>query len=136
MFPITIPIKTALTPGKGSLSFFEGGTDIPFDIKRIYYVYGVPKDSIRGSHAHKELNQILICPYGSIKVLLDDGTEKNEVILDDPSIGLFVGRSIWRDMVWMVDNSVLLVAASDYYNEDDYIRNYDDFMRWIHERSF
>ena len=136
MVPVTIPIRTASTPGMGSLSFFEGGRDIHFDIKRLYYVYAVPKDSRRGGHAHKELNQILMCPYGSIKILLDDGTEKSEFMLDDPSTGLFIGPSIWHDMVWMTSNSVLLVAASDYYDENDYIRNYDDFIRWTHECSF
>lgn len=126
-----ISIKTVSTPDIGSLSFFEAERDIPFPIKRIYYIHNVPKNTQRGAHAHKTLRQILFCPFGSINILLDNGTEKVEVLLDNPSKGLVLDSCIWRDMIWMIENSVLCVAASDYYDENDYIRNYDEFMEYI-----
>lgn len=135
MQPKLITINTVSTPDIGSLSFFEAERDIPFSIKRIYYIHGVPENTERGAHAHKELKQLLFCPYGSVKILLDNGKEKSEVILDDPSKGLIITPCVWRDMVWLVENSVLCVAASDYYNEDDYIRDYSEFITWINSHE-
>lgn len=117
----------------GFLSFFESNKDIPFEIKRIYYTYNVPIGTKRGMHAHKELNQFLWCPYGVIKVVLDNGCEKKEFLLDSPEKGLLVGKGIWREMYWLEENSVLCVAASDYYNEKDYIRDYDEFLKLVKE---
>lgn len=128
-----INIKTKSTSEMGSLSFFEAETDISFSIKRIYYIHDVPKNTKRGAHAHKTLKQLLFCPYGSVKILLDDGKEKSEVLLDNPSKGLIITPCVWRDMIWQIDNSVLCVAASDYYDEDDYIRDYDEFIKWINQ---
>ena len=136
MQPQLITINTVSTPDIGSLSFFEGERDIPFSIKRIYYIHGVPENTVRGAHAHKELKQLLFCPYGSVKILLDNGKEKSEVILDNPSKGLIITPCIWRDMIWLVENSVLCVAASDYYNEDDYIRDYSEFITWINSHEY
>ena len=130
-----ITINTVSTPDIGSLSFFEAERDIPFSIKRIYYIHGVPENTERGAHAHKELEQLLFCPYGSVKILLDNGKEKSEVILDNPSKGLIITPCVWRDMIWLVENSVLCVAASDYYNEDDYIRDYSEFITWINSHE-
>ena len=127
----TISIRTALTPGSGALSFFEANRDIPFEIKRIYYIYNVPQNTQRGAHAHKELKQLLFCPYGSVKVLLDDGEEKTEVMLDHPAKALIVNPLIWHDMIWCEKDSVLCVAASDYYNEDDYLRDYAAFKEYL-----
>lgn len=123
-------IKTMCDPQLGSLSVFEGEKDsaVPFLFKRIYYIYGVPEQGQRGCHAHKKLQQILFCPYGEIAIQLDDGNEKQEVILDSPNKGLFIGSGIWREMKWLKKNSVLCVAASDYYDESDYIRQYEDFI--------
>ena len=117
----------------GYLSFFEAERDVPFDIKRIYYTYEVPLGTKRGSHAHKKLKQLLWCPYGKIEVILDNGKEKELFVLDSPEKGLLVGNGIWRDMIWKKKGSVLCVAASEYYNPDDYIRNYDEFMKYIEE---
>ena len=133
---LIISITTVPTPNIGSLSFFEAERDIPFSIKRIYYIHSVPENTERGAHAHKELKQLLFCPYGSVKILLDNGKEKSEVILDDPSKGLIITPCIWRDMVWLVENSVLCVAASDYYNEGDYIRDYSEFITWINSHEY
>lgn len=126
-----LKIRTIGTDDLGSLSFFEGAHDVPFDIKRIYYIHGVPDGAQRGAHAHIALQQILFCPYGIIEILLDDGEDKASVMLDDPSKGLIIGPGLWRDMVWHQENSVLCVAASEYYDEKDYIRDYDAFLQHV-----
>ena len=127
----TINIKTIDSHGMGMLSFFEGSHDVPFAIKRIYYIHGVPEGAQRGAHAHIALRQILFCPYGKIEILLDDGEEKASVMLDVPSKGLIIGPGLWRDMVWHQENSVLCVAASEYYDEKDYIRDYAAFLQHV-----
>ena len=116
------------TDGFGSLAFFEAKKDIPFEIKRIYYVFNVPQNVQRGGHAHKQLKQILFCPYGSVEIILDDAIEKENIVLDDPSFGLIIEPGLWRDIIWHIDNSVLCVAASEYYDEKDYIRDYSEFV--------
>ncbi len=132
-----IDIKTNRAKGEagGSLSVFEAGRDIPFDIKRIYYIHGVGAGEVRGFHAHKQLQQLLFCPYGSIRIHLDNGEETADILLDDPSKGLVLEPGLWRTMDWLIDNSVLCVAASDYYTEDDYIRDYSKFIEYIQERK-
>ena len=125
-----ICLKTIDSGYAGKLSFFEASRDVPFEIKRIYYIHGVPDKSQRGGHAHISLHQILFCPYGKIEILLDDGYEKASVMLDDPSKGLVIGPGLWRDMLWHTDGAVLCVAASAYYDEKDYIRSYDAFLEY------
>jgi dTDP-4-dehydrorhamnose 3,5-epimerase-like enzyme len=115
----------------GYLSFFESMKDIPFEIKRIYYSYSVPVGVKRGMHAHKTLKQLLWCPYGKIEVILDNGKEKTVYLLDSPEKSLLIVKGYWRDMYWKKDGSVLCVAASDYYDEDDYIRDYDEFLKYV-----
>lgn len=115
----------------GSLSFLEGEKDIPFPIRRVYYIYQVKEGERRGFHAHKKLQQVLLCVHGSCKILLDDGTERRSVELNDPNVGLFIGPSTWREMYDFTSDAVLLVLASEYYDEADYIRNYDDFINYI-----
>lgn len=128
-----IKIKTIDTTGSGQLSFFEGEKSLPFAIKRIYYISKVPEGKRRGFHAHKELKQLLFCPYGEISIILDDGINREEILLNDPSTGIVIEKPIWREMVWIKTDSVLCVAASDYYSEDDYIRSYDDFKTYLRE---
>lgn len=123
-----VNIRTIESEAKGSLSFFESGRDIPFDIKRVYFISGVHKDIWRGWHAKRDLIQMLWCPYGCVDVLLDDGNVKKWVKLDKPSKGLVARSLIWRDLVWHDEGSVLAVAASDYYDESDFIHNYDDYL--------
>lgn len=118
---------------KGFLSFFESGNDLGFNIKRVYYIYQVPAGTKRGGHAHRKLSQLLFCPYGQIKIILDNGFQKDEIVLDEPSKGLVVSKGIWHDMIWEKTDSVLCVAASDYYDESDYIRDYDEFIRLVKE---
>lgn len=129
----TISIRSVVTPNLGSLSFFEAEKDVPFAVKRIYYIYGVPEGGQRGGHAHKKLKQILFCPYGSITIRLDDGHEACEVLLDRPDKGLIVEHDVWREMIWNRKDSVLCVAASEHYDENDYIRNYDEFKKYVSE---
>lgn len=124
-----VDIKTAETPGLGKLSFFEGERDVPFDIKRIYYIYGVSNGAQRGGHAHRKLTQILVCLYGEIEIVLDDGVSRSRILLDDPSRGLIIRDMTWREMIWRQKDSVLGVAASTYYDESDYIRDYGEFLR-------
>ncbi|WP_196592583.1 sugar 3,4-ketoisomerase [Pectinatus sottacetonis] len=128
-----ISIKTVKHEILGSLSFFEGERDIPFSIKRVYYIYGVPKEGQRGGHAHKNLQQMLFCPYGSIEIVLDDGNNKKSIMLDSPEKGLLIGNGIWRDMIWHKNESVLCVVASAYYNEHDYIRDHKIFKKMVEE---
>lgn len=112
---------------------FESQKDIPFDIKRIYYIYDVPINTKRGMHAHKSLQQILWCPHGIVEINLDDGIKKESYFLDSPNKALLIENGIWRDMYWKKEGSVLCVAASDYYDENDYIRDYDKFLKYIRE---
>lgn len=128
-----IDIRTVSTAGKGALSFLEAGKDVPFEIHRVYYTYGAPEGCKRGGHAHRSLKQILFCPYGQISIILDDGTERETVVLDSPSKGLVVEDMTWREMVWDIEGSVLVVAASGYYDEADYIRDYEVFLSELEE---
>ena len=126
-----IRIKTISTVGSGELSFFEADRDISFEIKRVYYISKVPEGVRRGFHAHKELKQILFCPYGKIQLILENKNGREEIELSDPSIGVLIEEATWREMLWLQKDSVLCVAASDYYKEDDYIRDYGEFINAI-----
>ncbi|MCI8483219.1 MAG: GNAT family N-acetyltransferase [Lachnospiraceae bacterium] len=130
-----IHIKTIPTLGAGELSFFEGQRNIPFDIKRIYYISKVPEGMRRGFHAHKELKQLLFCPYGRIQLVLDNGKRREEIELSDPSIGVLIERPVWREMLWLQKDSVLCVAASDYYKAEDYIRDYREFRDYVEKKE-
>lgn len=126
-----IKIRTIPTIEAGELSFFEVNHDIPFDIKRIYYISKVPEGVRRGFHAHKKLQQVLFCPYGKIQLVLENQDKREELTLSDPSIGVVIAKPIWREMLWLQKDSVLAVAASDYYDPNDYIRDYNEFKSYI-----
>lgn len=126
-----IHIKTIPTVDAGELSFFETGQDVPFEIKRMYYISKVPEGVRRGFHAHKELKQLLFCPYGRIQLILENKNGREEIELSDPSIGVVIDQCTWREMLWLQKDSVLCVAASDYYKAEDYIRDYDEFRKYI-----
>lgn len=130
-----IPITTIQTEKDGQLSFFEGNRSFPFPIKRVYYIHHVSAGSRRGAHAHKTLQQLFFCPYGSITVFLNDGEREEQVVLDRPDIGLLLQPGLWRDMQWNIENSVLCVAASQYYDENDYIRDFDEFLVYSHDKT-
>ena len=117
------------TDNRGYLSVIEGGTDIPFEIKRIYYLYMVP-EAARGAHAHKELQQLMIATSGSVHVTLDDGTEKKTFVLDKPWKGLLVAPGMWRDLDNFAGGTVCMVLASEKYETEDYIRDYNEFLAY------
>jgi dTDP-4-dehydrorhamnose 3,5-epimerase-like enzyme len=111
---------------RGNLSVIEKEV-IPFDIMRVYYLYDVPSDAYRGGHAHKEQYEFLIALSGSFEVVLDDGFEKQKVMLNKPNKGLLIPTMIWRELENFSSGAVCLVLASDVFNEDDYIRDYEQF---------
>jgi dTDP-4-dehydrorhamnose 3,5-epimerase-like enzyme len=116
---------------RGNLTFIESNKHIPFEIKRVYYLYDVPGGETRGGHAHKNLQQLLIAVSGSFDVVVDDGYEKRRYHLNRSYYGLFIPTMIWREMDNFSSGSVCLVLASDFYNEDDYIRDYDEFLKEV-----
>lgn len=118
---------------RGQLIALEELKDIPFEIKRVYYMYDTIEGVRRGYHAHKSLEQILICIHGTCKVLLDNGREKKIVPLEKPYEGLYIANNMWREMYDFSPDAVLMVLASDYYNEDDYIRDYNEFLKSVEE---
>lgn len=120
---------------RGQLVALEEFKDIPFRIKRVYYMYDTGKGVVRGKHAHKTLQQILICIHGSCKVLLDNGSEKKIVPLEKPYEGLYISHNMWREMYDFSPDAVLMVLASELYDETDYIRNYDDFLKSVKQQQ-
>ncbi len=120
---------------RGTLVAVEQLKNLPFEIKRCYYMYDTKPGVRRGFHAHKALKQVLLCVHGSCKILLDDGTEKAEVLLDKPNHGLVIESNIWREMFDFSEDAVLMVLASELYDEADYIRNYDDFIKYVNEKE-
>lgn len=114
---------------RGNLTFIEGNNHIPFDIQRVYYLYDVPGGAERGGHAHKGLQQLIIAMSGSFDVVLDDGREKKRVHLNRSYNGLYVCPMIWRELDNFSSGSVCMVLASSKYDEDDYYRNYADFIQ-------
>lgn len=120
---------------RGTLIALEQMKNVPFEIKRVYYMYNTVPGVRRGFHAHKQLKQILICVKGSCKILLDDGKEKAEVSLDEPNKGLIIESHLWREMFDFSEDAVLMVLASELYDEADYIRNYDEFIKYVKENQ-
>ncbi|MBQ3395618.1 MAG: WxcM-like domain-containing protein [Synergistaceae bacterium] len=116
---------------RGQLISLEEFNDIPFRIKRVYFMYDTIEGVVRGNHAHKTLEQILVCIHGSCKIRLDNGTESKVIPLEKPYEGLYVPGNMWREMFDFSPDAVLVVFASEIYNESDYIRNYDEFKRYI-----
>ena len=113
---------------RGSLVALEEENNIPFSIKRVYYIFDTKEGVRRGFHAHKKLKQVAIAVKGSCRFLLDDGTERIEVVLDNPAQGLLIESCIWREMYDFSSDCVLMVLADSHYNENDYIRDYDAFI--------
>lgn len=114
---------------RGDLTFIEGMRHIPFEIKRVYYLYNVPVDSERGGHAHRDLQQVVFALSGSFRFKTDDGVNKSEFWLRDPRKGLYVDRLIWREMDSFSQGAVCMVLASHPYDEADYFRDYNDFLK-------
>ena len=120
---------------RGQLVAIEAMQDLPFEIKRVYYIYDTLPGVRRGFHAHMNLQQILLCVSGSCKIHLDNGTDTAEVLLDKPNEGLYISNDMWREMYDFSEGAVLLVLASEHYDEKDYIRNYDDFMKLVRKKE-
>ena len=120
---------------RGGLIALEGNKNIPFDIKRVYYIFDTKDGVRRGYHAHKNLQQILVCLHGSCKILLDDGKERSEVTLNFPDKGLLIESMIWREMFDFSSDCVLMVLADGFYDEEDYIRDYSNFINLEKELS-
>ena len=118
------------SPRKGDISVVENGITVPFDTKRVYYLYDVPGGVERGGHAHKVLKQLIVALSGSFTVILDDGSVKRSFVLNRPYMGLYVVPGIWRTLEDFSSGSVCLVLASEYYDPDDYIRNYETFVQY------
>ncbi len=115
---------------KGNLSVVENGSTLPFDIKRVYYLYDIPGGSALGAHAHKELEQLIVAASGSFTVTLDDGKQKRSFFLNRPYQGLYVKPGIWRELEDFSSGAVCMVLANDIYKEEDYIRDYDVFLKY------
>lgn len=129
---IDLPV---ISDPRGDLTFVEGGNHIPFDIKRVYYLYNVPVDSERGGHAHKELEQVIFALSGSFRLKLDDGSHTSEYWLRDPRQGVHIRNLIWREMDCFSQGAVCMVLASLPYDEEDYYRDYDAFRAAIYDQN-
>ncbi len=119
------------TDGRGLLVALESNKSIPFDIKRIYYLTDLKKSEPRGFHAHKNLKQVAICLQGSCRFILDDGKAREEFTLSSPTQGLLIEEMYWREMDQFSEGCVILVLASELYDESDYIRDYNEFKKWV-----
>jgi hypothetical protein len=124
---VILPLKKIHNPA-GNLTVVEGKLNLPFDVQRVYYLYDVPGGETRGGHAHKNLYQLIVAASGSFDILLDDGINKKVVSLNRPYHGLLVVPGIWRELLEFSSGSVCLVLASLKYDEDDYLREYKDFL--------
>lgn len=116
---------------RGNLVVVEGGMDIPFEIKRAFYIYGSDSEVIRGRHANRKSEFVMINVSGSSKVKIDNGYEQQVIELNRPRMGLYLSTMVWKDMYDFSPDSVLLVLASEHYDSEEYIRNYEDFIREI-----
>lgn len=125
-----IPLQTH-GDERGSLVALESSNNIPFEIKRVYYLFNTGKGVKRGFHAHKVLKQVAIAVRGSCRFILDDGNERINLLLDNPAQGLVIEPYVWHEMVDFSEDCVLMVLADERYDESDYIRNYDDFQELI-----
>ena len=122
---INLPV---LGDDRGGLVALEGNKSVPFEIKRIYYIFDTREDVARGFHAHKALKQLAVCVAGSCRFVLDNGLEKEDVVLDSPLRGLIIDKMIWHEMHDFSDDCVLIVLADEVYDESDYIRDYEEFL--------
>lgn len=120
---------------RGMLVTLEETKEVPFSIRRVYYMYETAKNVRRGYHAHKKLEQILICVHGACTIHLDDGCECKEIRLDKPYEGLYIANNVWREMYDFTEDAVLMVLASELYDESDYVRNYQEFMDYVRKEG-
>ena len=114
---------------RGNLTSLSENQEIPFKIKRIYYTWNMPNDAIRGGHAHKNLDEVMVCLHGSCDFVLDDGKEQITVTLDKPNKGLYIKANLWRDFRNFSKDCVVILIASELYDTEDYIRDYEEFLK-------
>jgi len=126
----TISFK-ALGDERGSLVSLEGNKSVPFDIKRVYYIFGTKEGISRGFHAHRNLKQVAVCVIGSCRFILDNGNQRDEVVLDKSTTGLLIDNLMWREIYDFSPDCVLMVLANEHYNESDYIRDYQSFIKEV-----
>lgn len=115
---------------KGNLTVVQNGETLPFDVKRVYYIYDIPGGESRGAHAHKDLHQLIVAASGSFRVTLDDGNVKRSFTLNRPFQGLYVRPGLWRDLDDFSSGAVCMVLASEVYQQEDYIRDYEEFIKF------
>ncbi|MBO5760726.1 MAG: FdtA/QdtA family cupin domain-containing protein [Lentisphaeria bacterium] len=131
----TVTLKRIVDGRDGALCIMNALQEIPFEIKRVYYINNLdPYSSIRGKHAHRKLRQVIFCINGSFTLSLDDGFTKQELLMREDNVGVILDPMLWHTMHDFSNGCVLLVAASDYYQEADYIRNYDEFLTLAREK--
>ncbi|WP_420160143.1 sugar 3,4-ketoisomerase [Nocardiopsis sp. CNT-189] len=123
----TIDLQTFADP-RGRLSVVEGGRHVPFEIRRVYYLYGVPDDALRGAHGHRRLRQLVVAVHGGFTVHLDDGFRRCAVTLDRPDQGLYIAPMTWREIIGFTGGAVAMVLASDHYDAGDYFHDYERFL--------
>ena len=116
--------------GRGNLIALEHPKQLPFELNRVYYIYGVPKNQRRGFHSHNDLEQLLIAVSGKVTILVKTQSTEENIVLDSPDKGLYIGPMIWREMYDFSDDAVLMVLASHKYDESDYIRDYDEYLKF------
>ncbi len=121
------------TDERGSLSVVEGGSTIPFEIARVYYLYDIPAGQVRAAHGHRRLQQCMVALSGSFEIQLDDGFDRCTIRLDRPDRGLYIAPGMWRDLNGFSGGAVCMVLASLHYDESDYLRNYDDFAAFARQ---
>ena len=122
-----VTLARIVDPTRGALTVTEQGRDVPFDIRRAYWIYDVPSGESRGGHAHKELRQLLVAISGSFRVVLDNGRERREIMLNHPWQGLLIVPGVWRTLEDFSSGAVCLCLASEHYDEEEYIRDYAEF---------
>jgi len=130
VFNCSVVELKSLKNRSGNITPIENNVDIPFDVKRIFYLYDIPGGENRGAHAHKECHQFIIAASGSFEVQMDDGIVKKTVMLNQPFRGLHIPPGIWASEVNFSSGAICLVMASHFYNEKDYIREYNDYVKW------
>lgn len=125
-----MPLKV-FGDARGKLISLEGNRNLPFEIKRVYYIFDTVPEQVRGMHAHRNLEQLIVAMDGACQFVLDDGKNRETVWLNRPDVGLYIGKNMWREMRHFSYGCKLMVLASDYYNEDEYIRDYSVFKETI-----
>ncbi|MGA0543442.1 sugar 3,4-ketoisomerase [Neotabrizicola sp. VNH66] len=120
--------------GRGSLGVIEGA-DLPFDIRRIYYLYDVPMGAVRGEHGHKQLEQLILCMHGEVEIILNDGRRQFPFVLSNAGMGLYLPPGLWRRLRFLHPETVVCVLASRPYEKDDYIFEYEEFLAWTRSKD-